>query len=339
MSDELKAGLRIELPMKELRKRSIFLASPMYGGMCAGPFARSLSELSAVCKEMKIPLVQYFLFNESLITRARNYCADAFMRSGCTHLMFIDSDIQFNPYDVLAMLALAGPSSPYDLIAGPYPKKCIAWEKIKAAVDKGFADENPENLSKYVGDYVLNPKFQLKKDGSGMEALAMHINQPVEVMEAGTGFMMIRRQTLEKFAAAYPEMSYRPDNVRDKNFDGSRSITAFFDCIIDRGYTIDDTQKLINELAEGKRPLEELKAEAANMLKLSKTSSRRYLSEDYLHCQYIQRIGMKVWMCPWIKLAHFGSYMFGGSLLDLAQLGEVATADMTKIDKMKKARK
>ena len=37
-----------------------------------------------------------------------------------------------------------------------------------------------------------------------------------------------------------------------------------------------------------------------------------------------------------IKLNHTGSYVFGGSLLDLAQLGASATADPEQIAKMKK---
>ncbi|MBF9651877.1 hypothetical protein IAI40_12155, partial [Streptococcus pseudopneumoniae] len=55
------------------------------------------------------------------------------------------------------MLALQSDESPYDVLAAPYPKKCISWEKIKAAVDKGVADENPAVLENFVGDYVFNP--------------------------------------------------------------------------------------------------------------------------------------------------------------------------------------
>ena len=79
----------------------------------------------------------HFLFNESLITRARNYIADEFLRSNHTHLMFIDSDIGFAAKDVLSLAALQSDESDYDIICGPYPKKVISWEKIKLAVDKG----------------------------------------------------------------------------------------------------------------------------------------------------------------------------------------------------------
>jgi hypothetical protein len=285
--------MEIKVPIEQLRERKLFFAAPMYGGQCSGMFARSVADLSALCTHYGIQIRFYFLFNESLITRARNYCAVEFMRSGDTHMMFIDSDIGFNAKDVIALLALQDPdddSNEYDILAGPYPKKCISWEKIKTAVDKGFADENPSNLEKYVGDYVFNPV----QGGS-----TIPLGQPVEVLEAGTGFMMIRRKTFEKFAAAYPQQMYKPDHVRTEHFDGTREIMAFFDTPI-----CPDT--------------------------------KRYLSEDYMFCQWSRKAGMKVWLCPWMSLQHVGMYVFGGSLVDIAQIGASATADVNALKKLKK---
>lgn len=116
-------------------------------------------------------------------------------------MMFIDSDIGFDPRDVLAMLALQSDDSEYDVLAGPYPKKCISWEKIKLAVDKGVADEDPNVLERFVGDYVFNPK------GGGGN---IRIDQPVEVMEVGTGFMMTRRSAFAKFEKAFPSTAISP---------------------------------------------------------------------------------------------------------------------------------
>ena len=220
----LVMAINIEVPIEELKKRKLFVAVPMYGGQCAGMFTRSIADLSALCTHYGVQVRFYFLFNESLVTRARNYCADEFMRSGDTHLMFIDSDIGFNPNDVIALLALQNPDHTqdnYDIIAGPYPKKCIAWEKIKLAVDRGFADEQPSELEKYVGDYVFNPTGETKE---------IRLDEPVEVLEAGTGFMMIRRNTFERFMEEYPQQSYKPDHVRTEAFDGSREIFAFTPC-------------------------------------------------------------------------------------------------------------
>jgi hypothetical protein len=57
------------------------------------------------------------------------------------------------------------------------------------------------------------------------------------------------------------------------------------------------------------------------------------LSEDYFFCQALQKINKKVWLCPWMQLQHVGSYIFGGSLADIAQLGVTATADVNLLKK------
>lgn len=287
------AQVEIEVPIEELRKRKIMIATPMYGGMCAGSYTKSCTDLAQLAAKYGIEVRFYYLFNESLIQRARNYLADEFMRSDCTHMMFIDADIGFDPTDVLALAAIADPNSDKDIVCGPYPKKTIAWEKIKRAVDKGFADEDPNALEKYVGDYVFNPAHGQTQ---------IRLDQPVEVLEAGTGFMMIQRKALEKFAEAYPEQAYLPDHVRTKHFDGTREIHAYFDCVIDPG-------------------------------------TKRYLSEDYMFCQYARKANIKVWLCPWMKLNHMGSYFFSGSLVDLAQIGASATADASALNKNKGKKK
>jgi hypothetical protein len=281
--------MEISISIEELRKRKLFLGVPMYGGSCNGMFTKSVADLSAICTNHGIQLRMYFLFNESLIPRARNYICDEFMRSDCTHMLFIDADIGFDPRDVIAMLALQSDDSEYDVLAAPYPKKTISWEKIKLAVDKGIADEDPNVLEKYVGDYVFNPK-----NNSGN----IRIDIPVEVSEVGTGFMMTRRSTFEKFASSFPQYSYKPDHVRTEHFDGSREIMMYFQAEIDPG-------------------------------------SKRYLSEDYWFCRKLQEIDCKIWYCPWMKTNHTGSYIFGGSLVDLAQIGAPATADVNMLKKKK----
>lgn len=292
LQEEQKTGVNIQVSLDILRKQKIFLATPMYGGQCAGMFAKSIADLTAMCTHYGIPVQLYFLFNESLITRARNYVCDEFMRSDCTHLMFIDSDIGFDPNDVIALLALTvseDNNQGYDIIGGPYPKKCISWEKIAMAVEQGKAENNPGELEKYVGDFVFNPK-------NGTTEIPL--GKPCEVLEIGTGFMMIPRNTMVKFAEAYPQYMYKPDHVRTMAFDGSRKIMQFFQAEIDPG-------------------------------------SLRYLSEDYWFTQKAQEIGLRTWLCPWMKLSHMGSYVFAGSLADLASIGASATADISQLKNRK----
>jgi hypothetical protein len=282
--------MEIQIPIEKLRERGLFVATPMYGGQCAGMFAKSSADLSALCTQYGIPLQFYYLFNESLIPRARNYCCDEFMRSKAQHMMFIDADIGFNPQDVIALMALqAQEEDKYDIIGGPYPKKCISWEKVKHAVDKGVADEDPNVLEKFVGDYVFNPK-------GGQQSIPL--NEPVEVLEIGTGFMMVSKNAMQKFVDSYPQYNYKPDHVRTEHFDGTREIMMFFQAEID-------------------------------------PKSKRYLSEDYWFCQKAQDIGLRTWFCPWMKMQHVGTYIFGGSLADLASVGVSATADPGALGKFK----
>ena len=268
--------MEIKIDLDVLRKRGLFVATPMYGGACAGMFARSVADLAAICAQNGIPLQMYFLFNESLITRARNYCCDEFVRSPSEHLMFIDSDIGFNPQDVIALMALqAQDEEKYDIIGGPYPKKCISWEKIKAAVDKGVADEDPSVLEKFVGDYVFNPK-------GGQQSI--QISEPCEVLEIGTGFMMISKKAMKKFADSYPQHMYKPDHVRTEAFDGSREIMQYFQAEID-------------------------------------PKSKRYLSEDYTFSRRWQDMGGEIWLDPSISLNHYGSFNFQGNPQQIIQIG------------------
>ena len=285
--------MEVEISVDELRKKKIFVATPMYGGQCAGVYTKSCTELATLAAKYGIDVRFFYLFNESLITRARNYLVDEFIRSDCTHLMFIDSDIGFDPNYILTMAAMMDDedeNNEYDVLCGPYPKKTIAWEKVAKAVDKGYADDNPSALDAFVGDYVFNPVPGTTE---------IKLNEPVEVLEGGTGFMMIKKKVFDRFAEKWPDYSYRPDHVRTKNFDGSREIMMYFQALID-------------------------------------DKTKRYLSEDYMFCQYARESDSKVWYLPWMELKHVGMYIFGGTLQALAAVGASPTADQNMIEKMKK---
>lgn len=267
--------MKLEITTDHLKKYSLFVGTPMYGGQCSGAFCKSTNDLASIAGKYGIDIKFYYIFNESLVQRARNYVVDEFLRSDCTHLIFIDSDIGFRANDVLSLLGIQTlHPEKYDILTGPYPKKTIAWEKIKTAVENGKAD-NPFDLQFYAGDYVFNPARGVTE---------FKIDEPVKVSEAGTGFMLIPREVFEKYEKAYPHLRYVPDHARTKNFDGSREITAFFDCEID-------------------------------------PDSKRYLSEDYFFCRNATKIGINLHMCPWIELQHVGSYIFRGSLPAVASLG------------------
>jgi len=275
--------MEIKITTADLQKKKLMVATPMYGGQCAGMFTRATNDLAMACANYGIDLKFYYLFNESLITRARNYCVDEFLRSDATHLLFIDSDIGFNTKDVFTLLHLCDSDNGMDVVTGPYPKKTIAWEKVKKASDMGYGEDNPFQLEQFSADFVFNP-------AEGV--VSFRVDEPVEVKEGGTGFMMIDRKAFKKFDEKYPEMSYKPDHVRTANFDGSREIMCYFDTVIEE-------------------------------------STRRYLSEDYMFSHYLRDAGGKIWLCPWMQLAHVGSYIFQGSMGAMAAIQASPTADKT----------
>lgn len=269
--------MQLEVKVEDLRKNKLFVATPMYGGMAHGMYIKSCLDLQALCAQYGIEVRFSFIFNESLITRARNYLVDEFLRAeGYTHLLFIDADIHYDPRDVIACLALDK-----DVIGGPYPKKSIKWGAVKEAVKRHPNIEAGE-LEKVAGDFVFNP-------APGTEKFS--VAEPIEVLEIGTGFMMVKREVFNRFKEAYPEFSYRPDHVGQVNFDGTRYIHAYFDTVIDRKRTIimDGVEKEVG-------------------------GSDRYLSEDYMFCQWWRRLGGQIWLCPWMKTHHVGTYAFTGDM-------------------------
>lgn len=267
--------MEIKVKIEDLKKHKLFVATPMYGGQAHGMYVKACLDLQGLLSKYGVEVRFSFLFNESLITRARNYLVDEFLRSDCTHMLFIDSDVHYNPQDVVALLALDK-----DVIGGPYPKKAINWNNVAHAA-RTHPDINPHELENVVGDYVFNVV-------KGTQQFS--VNEPLEVLEIGTGYMMIKREVFTKMEAAYPQLRYRPDHVGQANFDGSRYIHAYFDTIID---TVDS--------ATG-------------------GGSDRYLSEDYMFCQLWRKIGGTIFLCPWMRTQHIGTYPFTGNMPKIAEL-------------------
>jgi len=65
---------------------------------------------------------------------------------------------------------------------------------------------------------------------------------------------------------------------------------------------------------------EDVKEDFAKLLEIEKTASHRYLSEDYMFCQYWRKIGGSIWLCPWMKTTHMGTYAFQGNMPKIAEL-------------------
>ena len=88
MSDEIK--------VTPTRRPKLFIATPMYGGMCAGAYVQGLLFTIRKMQEVGVEVRWCQMSNESLITRARNELVRLFLETDCDYLMFIDADISFD---------------------------------------------------------------------------------------------------------------------------------------------------------------------------------------------------------------------------------------------------
>lgn len=172
-----------------MTSKSLLIATPMYGGMCTGAYTNSLMRLPLILAQEGIPLYYVHMLNESLITRARNTCADQFLSTDATHMLFIDADIGFDPTVIPGML-----NKDVDILCGLYPKKEINWPRVTSAVQRGV---QPNQLSNYAGAVVVNLIKQ--------ETTYVNNGDLLEINNGGTGFMLIKREVFEALRDKVPE--------------------------------------------------------------------------------------------------------------------------------------
>jgi len=264
---------RIEIPIGLLRQKHIFIATPCYGGQIGEPYFRSMMRLAILCNKYDIKYTISTLANESLITRGRNTLVSFFMENkDATHLFFIDADIEFNPEDLLRQVAYDKP-----IVVGAYPKKAINWDSIINAVRNPDLDENAQTIEGHSSNYVVN--FDFVKDENGNRTSQVQIvDNLVKLKDAGTGFMCIKKEVIQKMMDAHPDLKYVNDINVDSKFEPY--MYALFDTMID-------------------------------------PESRRYLSEDYMFCRLWQQMGGDVYLDPRTALNHVGHYTFRGNIRKL----------------------
>ena len=204
----------------------VFVATPMYGGQCFGFYTQSMMMLQLAMQQRSWHMASSFMFNESLIERARNSLAHAFLKTDCTHLLFIDADIRFHAHEVMALF-----DADKDVICGIYPKKEINWQEVTNAIGRGVAQDQ---LKHHTGSWVVN-----LVDYQGTVTVPQ--NEPIEIWAGGTGMMLIKREVFEKMKEIVPK--YRNDVVDLSGMNKPQEeIYQFFACSIEP-----ETQRLLSE--------------------------------------------------------------------------------------------
>ena len=173
---------------KNFAEVSLQIGIPCYNASLNLLFVQSLMGLTGLLGQCGVRTSLMMLGSDSLITRARNVISNQFFfDSNCSNLLFLDADIQFNPLDILTMIAARK-----ELIALPYSKKSISWDRVYDAARAG----TPAELLPTVG--ANDPCVMLIADG------ARSTNSIIEVESVGCGLMLISRSVLEALEKSYP---------------------------------------------------------------------------------------------------------------------------------------
>ena len=151
---------QIQVNVDYLRTTRVHICMPCYGGMLTESTFMSYIKWSNTCRQLGIDWTMETMTNESLISRARNTLVAKFLNNpDSTHLMFVDADIGWEPWHLLALL-----NRDVDVIGGLYPMKTLPVKWVVNGFDG--AEEGPDGLQ--------------------------------EVSKTGTGFMLVKRAVFDK---------------------------------------------------------------------------------------------------------------------------------------------
>jgi len=242
-------------------RMQLVVATPCFGGQVSSSYASSIFALQRAVHGMSnLELKVLLRDGDALITRARANLVAMFLDDPkATHLLFVDADIGFRPEQAFRLIECGA-----DVVAGCYPIKRVNWDKAKRAIEA-----SRPNLPAASLDYVLeidDPDRVVVVGGF------------TRVRYAGTGFLMIRRQVLEKMCAhpAYAPLQFFREHSHDALV-GSANRFALFECMID-------------------------------------PATGTYLSEDFAFCKRWTDIGGEIWADLASRLDHVGPSVFQGDI-------------------------
>ena len=189
---------------KTQRKPSIFIAMPCYDSVKINTML-SIFQLIQKLGQSKVE-VGINTMKSPLIHQARNYLTSVFLTTEYTHMLFIDSDVEFAPEAGLRMLV-----ADKDIICTPYRAK------------------NP-NLN----EQTYTVKFPDPK------VIPIPSGGLVEIEAGPTGLMLIKRVVFERIMKNHPELKIKNRvNPGIKEDEKSHSFYhLFFDFAFDDGYTM-----------------------------------------------------------------------------------------------------
>jgi hypothetical protein len=258
---------QIEISKEQTSKWNVLFAIPCYDMQISEPTVLSLIKTMMYFRDHGIKF-GLCTITDSLINRARNSVVAKFMGfEKATHLMFIDADIAWEPESIIKLLY-----HEKEVVTAAYPIKQIDWKRVEENVKAGM--DNDKLLDNSVR-FVVNPVRDANNRTINVS------NGALEIFDAGTGFMLIKKEAIIKMMEKYPELKYN-DDTGSLNDEEKKWTYAFFNSYID-------------------------------------PHMNRFLSEDYGFCRYWQNMDGKIWVDPSIELTHLGRMKYKGTMMSFIE--------------------
>lgn len=258
-----------------------WIVAPAHNNMLTSVYVRS------VLAYIKMYYVAYgqwpvvdWIGQESCVPRARNNFTRIALLAPVppTHLVFIDTDIEFNPQDLHDMLCSTLP-----IVVGGYPKKAYDFDKafrmmqaglIKSPADLELVGTDP--VTNFFEDHVANKSIPyLPHNGANGQPTGKKF---MVCKEAGCGFMAIRIEVLRHMVKNYPERRYI---CNDNSGAGMETFNLFS-----------------NEVDPFPHD----------------PKSPQFITEDYNFSRLAQRVGIPTFVYDAAVLGHMGNFTYKANL-------------------------
>jgi len=252
----------------------LYILTPCYGSMCYANYVLCIINTINMFKYFDIPLQIVFCKNDSLVSRARNnLVAKAMTNMKMTHMIFIDNDITWDPIDI-AKLIMADKN----ISGGVYPLKRYNWEKLLEpnAIERMIERKKNSQLENAITDENMIQHNLLRYNVNYIDSVLRIDKNLTRVRHIATGFMMIKRETIEKMMDVFPETKYTDDVGFLENNENDFAY-ALFDCGVEDNH---------------------------------------YFSEDWLFChRWSSKMNGDIFLDVSINLKHTGNEDFNGSFI------------------------
>jgi hypothetical protein len=211
-------SIKIDTGNIDFKNVKLLVATPVHSEVSIH-YAESLLTLQGMGHSLGL-VIDFLLLKSSLVTQGRNLCVSNFLnKKEYTHMIFIDSDISFDPSSVLKLLRCDK-----DVVSIPYPMKTINWNKVHGRIQEQ-KDININDLSRSGFMYPIKVEDQQ----------SITVSKGImEVTHAPTGFMLIKKEAILKMIEKYPHLKIKQPTIINGETKDTENLWNFFDTWFDQ---------------------------------------------------------------------------------------------------------